>query len=305
MLKFTNRELGYLIVNSAYVSTKIEGNRTTFLDSFDIIKENSNRTFNDDVVDKLAQRDFIEVKNFKNAYETYIPKIEKNNFITSLEEIKNIHALLMKGLGQIGFSWKEQKINKDKKLANFNTKYIGNTRADLAYGEEIPSNNNYRVSVGFNPDGTRKERHKPLLVNKSLNEIITDFNKLISKAASDNEKIQLIMNFHFAFETIHPFIDGNGRVGRFITDLQLIQNNLPPLTCGINPSKKNEEYYSILTTIEIEDQPFYEQNGFNLIKPLSKDLLNSINETLIKSAYLINSANKQDKYDHIYLETKK
>jgi Fic family protein len=39
-----------------------------------------------------------------------------------------------------------------------------------------------------------------------------------------------ISDFHILFERIHPFADGNGRVGRLIMAYQAIQNNIiPPL----------------------------------------------------------------------------
>ncbi|MFD3157922.1 Fic family protein [Haloimpatiens sp. FM7330] len=36
-----------------------------------------------------------------------------------------------------------------------------------------------------------------------------------------------IVEFHYRFETIHPFQDGNGRIGRFIILKQILENNLP------------------------------------------------------------------------------
>ncbi len=39
-----------------------------------------------------------------------------------------------------------------------------------------------------------------------------------------------ITEFHILFERVHPFADGNGRVGRLIMAFQAIQNNIvPPL----------------------------------------------------------------------------
>ena len=39
-----------------------------------------------------------------------------------------------------------------------------------------------------------------------------------------------IAEFHILFERVHPFTDGNGRVGSLIMAFQAIQNNIvPPL----------------------------------------------------------------------------
>ena len=47
----------------------------------------------------------------------------------------------------------------------------------------------------------------------------------------NNEKdpIQKAIMGHFKFVSIHPFVDGNGRVGRLLMNLILLQNNLWPI----------------------------------------------------------------------------
>lgn len=44
----------------------------------------------------------------------------------------------------------------------------------------------------------------------------------------DDSKLELVADHHARFERIHPFLDGNGRTGRLVTNLILLRFGYPP-----------------------------------------------------------------------------
>ena len=65
----------------------------------------------------------------------------------------------------------------------------------------------------------------PEKAKKELQDLVNSYNKL-----KDNQHpIRLAAKFHGKFEKIHPFEDGNGRVGRILINAILLEKGYPPL----------------------------------------------------------------------------
>lgn len=59
--------------------------------------------------------------------------------------------------------------------------------------------------------------------------------------------IYKVARFHAEFENIHPFVDGNGRIGRVINNYLLIRAGFPPI---IVRNKEKDNYYSALRSYD-------------------------------------------------------
>jgi len=60
-------------------------------------------------------------------------------------------------------------------------------------------------------------------VHLTLSGIIDDWNIKVAKVRTygNKDKIEFVSRFHIYFEMVHPFLDGNGRIGRALLEEQL------------------------------------------------------------------------------------
>lgn len=82
------------------------------------------------------------------------------------------------------------------------------------------------------------------IITSSIENVQGDMEALlVGYAAKEKRTIEDIADFHWRFETIHPFQDGNGRIGRMIVFKECLKNNLVP---ALILDKNKQRYYESL-----------------------------------------------------------
>lgn len=109
--------------------------------------------------------------------------------------------------------------------------------------------------------GAQHEPPQPYLVPIQMEQLLRNQKKI---------KLHTIENaalFHLDFEGIHPFIDGNGRTGRLILNLMLMQEGYPPIDVKFADRKR---YYSCF-------ESYYKKNN---AKPMVEMIVEYLEERL-------------------------
>lgn len=154
--------------------------------------------------------------------------------------------------------WPENKSKQDIAEAyglNEAVKYIRKTKEALS--TELIKNLHQIIFKNSKPfAGQLRKPGEEVVVKNRLGEIVHEgapqsrvlflLNELIEWYHKNKKKypgLILAAVVHNQFENIHPFRDGNGRVGRILLNYVLLKNNLPPINIDF---KNRAEYYASL-----------------------------------------------------------
>ena len=127
------------------------------------------------------------------------------------------------------FQYIEELAKQDKDLSEYDIKSIHN----LVLADRPEDRGTFR-RVNVRIAGALTNPVQPYLIEPKIEELLNNY-KEWSETMHIVERVAI---FHLQFESIHPFIDGNGRTGRLIMNLQLIKEGLPAINIKFADRRK-------------------------------------------------------------------
>lgn len=93
-------------------------------------------------------------------------------------------------------------------------------------------------------------------VHSYINDLMDDLEKFVHNDNIYLPDLLKIAIIHYQFETIHPFLDGNGRIGRLLITLYLVDKGIlkrPVLYLSDYLEKRRNSYYSLMMKVREEN----------------------------------------------------
>ena len=170
----------------------------------------------DPTINSNTNQDVSDVVNYIKAINFAIKRLETLPLCNLL--IKETHCVLMDGVrGQ----------EKTPAEFRYSQNWIGGQGSNLKNARYVPP------------------------TPQDMIEAMSDLEKFIN-AEDDIDPLIKIALIHYQFETIHPFLDGNGRIGRLLIVLFLIEKKIlttPALYISYYLKKNRVEYYDRMTLV--------------------------------------------------------
>ncbi len=100
---------------------------------------------------------------------------------------------------------------------------------------------------------------QPYMISLLMDALVYNYKEWIK----EKHVLEAIALFHLEFEAIHPFIDGNGRTGRLILNLELIRNGYLPINIKFT---QRDDYYKAFKTFHENET----KNSYDMVKLISE-----------------------------------
>ena len=197
-------------------------------------KLNTLRPFTEDELKRLDEEFMIEYTYDSNAIEGSTMTLEETALVLK-ENITIAEKPLNEHLSAIGHKEAYCYIeNLVKQKHELDENEILNIHS-LVLMDRPEAKGKYR-NVPVKILGTNAQTSEPYLIKPNMENLINWYKE--EKQLSLIEKITM---FHLKFETIHPFLDGNGRTGRLILNFELMKNGYVPINIKY---KDRRRYYA-------------------------------------------------------------
>ncbi len=181
-------------------------------------------------------KDSSEIENIITTNDEIFASNAPEHYFASLasKEVHHYNHALKTGFRQM--TWRKYNIISEKLIKKIQSKIIGNDAGYRQSQNHLINNNGQLI---YTPP---PQYDVPKLM-ANLEKFIND-NEL-----SDCDPLIKMAIIHHRFETIHPFLDGNGRTGRIINILYLVQQGLldsPILYLSRYINNHKSDYYRLL-----------------------------------------------------------